>query len=194
MGKLEQEAKIVRRKTNIQKVVLHTIATAGVLSLALLAPNALQVLRMFDGGKTRKHDPRYLIGTAFEKLCARGFIVIENSPDGKRVHLTKEGKILLARTVASSPDSRKKARWDKRWRMVIYDIREERTGTRIKLRRSLQSFGFYKLQNSVWVYPYDCEALLILLKADFKIGRDVLYVIVEKIEHDVHLKEHFGLK
>ncbi len=96
--------------------------------------------------------------------------------------------------VASSPDTRKHHRWDKRWRMVVYDIKENRRGVRVKLQELLRGFGFYKLQNSVWIYPYDCEALMILLKADFKIGTDVLYAVVEKIENDQKLKTHFGLK
>ena len=33
-----------------------------------------------------------------------------------------------------------------------------------------------------------------LPKADLRVGRNVLYVIVEKIENDKHLNEHFGLK
>jgi DNA-binding transcriptional regulator PaaX len=181
-------------RVNIQHVLLHTIAAAGVLSLVMLAPNALQVLRMFDGGKVRRKDPKYLFASAFEKLLAREVIVIETNERGKRVRITELGKYELARMVARTPDTRKHKRWDKRWRMVIYDIKEERKVTRLRLQEMLRSFGFYRLQNSVWVYPHDTEALVILLKADFKIGGEVLYVVVEKIENDSSLKKHFGLK
>jgi len=53
---------------------------------------------------------------------------------------------------------------------------------------------FFRLQDSVWVFPYDCEDFMALPKADLRVGRNVLYVIVEKIENDKHLNEHFGLK
>jgi DNA-binding transcriptional regulator PaaX len=130
----------------------------------------------------------------FKKLCSRGLICIEIGQHGKVVRLTDDGKRMLARMVARSPDKRKHKKWDKRWRMVIYDIKEKRRGTRILLQRTLRTFGFYQLQNSVWVYPYDCEDLLILLKADFKIGLDVLYGVIEKVEGDEKIKEYFGLK
>lgn len=191
---VEEGAKKVRFKTNIQHVVLHTVATAGVLSLAALAPNALQVLGMFDGGKKRIMNPKYLFGTAFEKLLLKGMIIIEHAEHGKRVRLTEKGKHELARMVARNPDTRIHKRWDKRWRMVTYDINEKRKVVRRKLQELLHAFGFYKLQNSVWVYPYDCEALLILLKANYKIGGEVLYAVVEKIENDQKLKDHYGLK
>ncbi len=191
---IEQGAREVRRRTNIQHVLLHAVSAAGILSVALLAPNALQVLNMFDGGKRRRMNPKYLFGTAFEKLTAKGMIQFGNTESGKYVRLTEKGQHELARMVARKPDTRVHHRWDKRWRMVIYDIKEERKVIRMQLQENLRAFGFYKLQQSVWVYPYDCEALLILLKADFKIGQEVLYIVVEKIENDKRLRDHFNLR
>ncbi len=194
MKKVESEAQKVRRRTNIQKVVLRTVGTAGLLSVALLAPNALQVLRMLDGGKGRRLNPKYLIGNAFEKLLARNLLEFVNKKNGRFVRLTERGKEKLGSMIACSPDSRSPKRWDKRWRVVIYDISEKRKVTRNRLQRTLLTFGFRKLQNSVWVYPHDCEDLIIMLKADFEIGSEVLYMVVEKIENDESLKKYFELR
>ncbi|MEK7118777.1 MAG: CRISPR-associated endonuclease Cas2 [Patescibacteria group bacterium] len=193
-GVVEREARAIRRRTNIQHVLLHTISVAGVLSVALLAPNALQVLKMFDRGKARAMNPKYLFGSAFTKLLLKGHIVVENTGHGKRIRLTEIGEQALAQMISRHPDTRKHKRWDKRWRLVIYDIRERQRRIRMRLQELLLRFGFYKLQNSVWVYPYDSEELVILLKANFKVGQEVLYLVVEKIENDRPLKEYFGLK
>ena len=194
MGKIETEARSVRRRQNIQKIVLHTVATAGILSVALLAPNALRMLSVLDGGRVRRKPPKFLIESAFEKLYDKRFIQIEKNDQGSFVRLTEAGKVNLAHMIATSPDTRKHKRWDKRWRMVMYNIREGRRGARIKIQRTLRTFGFYQLQASVWVYPYDCESLHIMLKADTKIGKDVLYAVVEKIENDAPIREFFELK
>ena len=191
---VETGAKKVRLRTNIQHVLLHTIAAVGVLGVALLAPNAMRALSLFDGGKKRVMNPKYLFGSAFEKLLVKGMIIVEHAGHDKYVRLTALGKRELAKMVARSPDPRVHRRWDKRWRMVIYDIKEQRKLIRMRLQEYLSTFGFYKLQQSVWIYPYDCEALLVLLKADFSVGQEVLYVVVEKIENDQRLKNHFGLK
>jgi DNA-binding transcriptional regulator PaaX len=61
------------------------------------------------------------------------------------------------------------------------------------LRFKLESIGFIRLQNSVWVYPYDCEELLVLLKNDYQLGKEVLYIIADKIERSTVLKRRFGL-
>ena len=62
-----------------------------------------------------------------------------------------------------------------------------------KQRRFMAEYGFVRLQDSVWIYPYDCEDLIALAKASLRIGADVLYMIVERLERDKHLREHFGL-
>jgi DNA-binding transcriptional regulator PaaX len=195
MGKIEKEAKVKRRKTQVQRIILGVIAGAGALSVLVVAPGAIAALGMLDRGfGRRKKHPRFTVHTAFTRLLEKGHIVLEQTPKGKFARLTEEGKRALARMVARSPDTRKHKRWDKRWRMVIYDIKNTRGRSRRQIQKTLQSFGFLKLQNSVWVYPYDCEELVTLLKADFKLGTEVLYVVVEHIENDGALKEHFSLK
>ena len=57
----------------------------------------------------------------------------------------------------------------------------------------MKSFGFFRLQDSVWVYPYDCEDIIGLLKVDLHLGGSVIYLVVEKMENDKHLKKTFGL-
>ena len=58
----------------------------------------------------------------------------------------------------------------------------------------MEEYGFVRLQDSVWIYPYDCEDFMVLLKADFKIGKDVLYMIVDELEGDGRLRKEFGFK
>lgn len=58
----------------------------------------------------------------------------------------------------------------------------------------MRDIGFVRLQDSVWVYPYDCEDFIALLKAELKVGKDVLYAIVDTIEFDKHIRRHFGLR
>ena len=89
--------------------------------------------------------------------------------------------------------TKKPKRWDGKWRVLIFDIPERRKSVRDKVRLTLTAIGFKRLQNSVWVYPYDCEDLITLLKADFKIGRDLLYLIVDSIENDAILRDWFDI-
>ena len=87
----------------------------------------------------------------------------------------------------------KPRRWDGKWRLVIFDIKEEHKYLRQKVRNLVSQFGFQRLQDSVWVYPYDAEEVIALLKANLKIGAEVLYVIADAIEYDKLLREQFDL-
>lgn len=75
----------------------------------------------------------------------------------------------------------------------MFDIKEIRRNDRDLLRDELEGIGFYRFQNSVWIYPYDCEDLIMLIKSDYKLGRNVVYIIAEEVENDKVLRQHFGL-
>ena len=89
---------------------------------------------------------------------------------------------------------KKQKRWDRKWRLIIYDIAERGKG---KIRRQIFELfkiaGFYRLQNSIWVYPYDCEDVIGLLKTDFGVGKEILYIIADEIENDRYLRQYFEL-
>lgn len=46
-------------------------------------------------------------------------------------------------------------RWDKKWRLVIFDIKETSKAAREKLRAKLKELGFGMVQKSVWISPHD---------------------------------------
>lgn len=187
MGNIEQESRRRARRGEIQKIILGVVAAAGVLSVALLAPNALKLFKVFGINTSRKKET---VLASRKRLIAHK--LLEYTPDGF-LKLTKQGKQRLRELKLHDYELKKPKRWDKKWRVLIFDIKEERKVMRNKVRRTLVAIGFVRLQDSVWVYPYDCEDLITLLKADFKVGKDILYLIVDSIENDLWLKKHFGV-
>lgn len=188
MGILEEKSRKRTRRGEVQKIILKTVATAGFLSVALLAPNALRMFSAFGtSGSSRKKE---IITRSRKKLVQCG--LLKYTPQGF-LELTENGEAKLRQLELHDYKLVKPKKWDKKWRVLIFDIKEERRPTRDKIRRTLSVIGFVRLQDSVWVYPYDCEDLITLLKADFKVGKDLLYLIVDTIENDRLLKEKFGL-
>lgn len=190
MGILEREAKVQRRKKYVKDAVLAAVGISGLLLVAMAAPNALQLLDKTPIGKRFKDQAK----TALSRLARAGLIRFEERSGKRYARLTEKGRHALAlERQKKALQAQRKKRWDKRYRIVIFDIAEVRRAKRIQLRSAMQSAGFVRLQNSVWVYPYDCEDFTALLKADLHIGREVIYIIAEKIENDVWLREHFNL-
>jgi len=193
MGILEQEIKNRDKRKNIQKIILSTIFATGMLSVALIAPNVLSAISKLERSSGRKKNLKYSINDSFTRLREKDLIEIMEINGKKVARITKKGENSLDFLDKHDFKLKIPKKWDGRWRVVIFDIKESRSKTRFLLRKTLSRIGFIRLQNSVWLYPYDCEDLISLLKADFKIGKDVLYMIVEKLENDWHLRKTFNL-
>jgi DNA-binding transcriptional regulator PaaX len=185
MGNLEKESRKRTKKANIRKVILQTVAVAGVLSVGLLAPNVLYAFKKL--GIFPKH-PNF--NRSRNRLVRNGLLKYE----GKFLRLTEKGQEELMRLKMSDFTNIVRKKWDGKWRILTFDIPESRRKTRDNIRQTLHSIGFYRLQNSVWIYPYDCEDYINLLKSDLKIGKDLLYIIADSVEYDKNLKKAFNLK
>ena len=192
MGELEVGRRRELRRTKVQQAVLESVYLAGVLSVALVAPNAVKLFAPIEKRK-RKADPKYAAHRALHRLLDAGHVVFEQTQTGRYVRLTKKGENFMALAEQKRFRLKKPPKWDGQWRIVIFDISEKRKKVREKLRLTLAEIGFVRLQDSVWVYPYDCEDFITLLKADFKIGKEILYIIAARIENDTRLRKRFSL-
>lgn len=192
-GGIEEEVRIANKKRTLQRAILGSLAVAGALTMIAMAPNCLQLLALFGGGQRRKDLFRNSLYRSRDSLLDKGYIEFIKTDEGKKLRITQKGREYLSKLEGKAYRLEKPKRWDGKFRMVVFDIREKRRYHRDRLRATLELIGFYPLQRSVWVYPYDCEELVTLLKADFKIGKDILYVITERIEYDEPLRVHFNL-
>jgi len=190
MGLMEKEAKKRRQWGSFQRVMLYA-ALGGVMVAIGAVPDFSKIIKYYAGAKK---DARfnYQAKTVLERLAQKGFITFEERDGRRYARITEKGKRIL-QLETQKVEHLKKRKWDKRWRVVIFDIPERRRKIRVRLRLFMQQYGFTRLQDSVWVYPYDCEDLVALAKANFHLGTDVLYMRVEHIENDKHLREHFEL-
>lgn len=192
MGAVETEAKKKRLYTYVQQALLATVALTGVVLVTAIAPNTPAALSKLPSLK--RAQLRYQYRTALGKLAAQGCIVFEKRDGKQYARITESGrKTLVFEQEKAKLRSAKKRRWNGRWRVIIFDIPERRRRTRDRLRNLMQETGFVRLQDSVWVFPYDCEDFITLVKADLKTGSAILYMVVEHIENDKHLRVHFGL-
>ena len=188
MGKMEAENRQRTRRNELRKIILQTVQTAGIIGVAVLAPNVVGAMaKMGMIPSSRQKD---VVSRSSQRLVKSGLMEWKNS----KLRLTTKGERALRALTLQEFSNTKPRKWDKKWRVLIFDIPERRRALRIKLRTTLRTIGFIRLQDSVWVYPYDCEDLIVLLKADFHVGDDVLYMIVDSIERDGKLREHFNLK
>lgn len=89
MGKLEKEVKREIRITKIQKAILHAVGAAGLLSIALLAPNVLKILPKFSNSLKRSRQQsintsrRRLVDNGILKYDKNGFLLLTEKGEEK---------------------------------------------------------------------------------------------------------------
>lgn len=186
MSQLEAESARQRKRANITRIILSSIALAGLLPVAVVAPNVIGAIQKLGLIPKRRQDE--YIAVARRTLKKEGLLIEKDgflrlSPKGERALQRLSPQMLLQRP----------RKWDGRWRVLIFDIPEARRNARDNIRNHLRSSGFVRAQDSVWIYPYACEEFVALLKAECRVGKDMLYLIVDTLEGDERFRKIFGL-
>lgn len=191
------EEKVLQRakRQKIQRAVLASVYLVAGLGLVMMAPNAARLLKHVEKHIGPKPRLNRRVSQAINRLRERGLIERVQTNRGLALRLTKKGSKLAVSIEEEEKifEIQKPKKWDEKWRIVIFDIWERRRTVRDRLRSILRTNGFVKVQNSVWVYPYDCEELLVFLRTNLRLGRGILYIVAEEIEYDETLRKHFKL-
>ena len=189
MGNVENSASRRAKRRNLRKIILRLVETSMLVGQGLHVRTIPATLRITDALYFERNDGG-TVARSKRQMIASGLLRERNG----LLYMTQKGNFALRQMEAAAEPPAKPRRWDGRWRLLIFDIPEQQKPMREKIRRTLIHIGFVRLQDSVWIYPYDCEDFINLLKTDLKIGKAVLYAIVDELEDDAHLKKQFGLK
>ena len=127
------------------------------------------------------------------ELYQSKLVDFKNEPDGSvLMKLTDKGKIKTLKY--RFQDMRiNRPTWDKKWRIVVFDIPEKLRSGRDALREKLKDLGFYELQKSVMVFPHDCKNEIEFIVEFFNLRRYARYGVLELIDNDFHLRKIFEL-
>jgi CRISPR-associated endonuclease Cas2 len=173
------------------KVVFATIALAGIITVIAIAPN---VFHIFGRQKRSKRYSDRQLKNAFYNLKKQKLIeVIQEKDDKIKIRLTNKGKKRLKEFSIDTLTIPQPQKWDKKWRMVIFDIPNKFVKAREALRKKLKELGFYQLQKSVWAYPYPCQDEILFVAEIFKIQSFINILTVEECLHDYKLRKFFEI-
>mgnify|MGYP001612911882 CR=1 FL=1 len=180
------------KKETIGKVILATIGFAGIMTIAAVAPNSLQMLELFGLGK-KKYKPRSAY-YALKRMQKQRLIEIKQEKDDKIVLLiTEKGKKRLLEYNIDDMKIKKPEKWDKKWRVISFDIPEKRKRTREALREKLKDLNFYPLQESLLVFPFSCRDEVDFIAEVFQIQKNITYFETLEINDDYKIRKYFGL-
>lgn len=189
MGRIEKKVSDSIRRTKVNSAVMTVLAAAGTLAIAAVAPNALQLLPIGKNRNRRMSEVRGVLG----RLIRKGYVRIDTKNGTRQAVLTDKGSRFALLLEDNTITKEKIRRWDGKWRVLIFDIPEKRKSVRHQFRKHISSFGFFRFQDSVFVYPFPCEETITALKIELRLGNAVRYLVADHIENDSALRAHFSL-
>ena len=133
------------------------------------------------------------IKDSLKELNRLNYINKKHNYDGSvLISLSEKGKLRILNMRFNRLNT-KREKWDGRWRMVAFDIPEECKKGRNALRYRLCMGGFHKIQESLFVHPYDCEKEVRDFIELFKLQKYVRFGLLDFIDNQDGLKGLFKL-
>ncbi|OGK19034.1 CRISPR-associated endonuclease Cas2 [Candidatus Roizmanbacteria bacterium RIFCSPHIGHO2_01_FULL_39_8] len=183
----------------LREIVLATLGASVLIGGTLITPNFPIVLGSIIGmiKEFRKKDiPEKKIKRVLQNLEKKEILSLEMKGNDVYVHL----KDWLQPTIVKYSLrqilelKRRERKWNGKWFMVMFDVPESQRNKRVYLRSFLKDIGFFQYQKSVYLFPYECEKEIALIKKIIESGKYMSYIIAEKIENEKKAKIYFHLE
>jgi DNA-binding transcriptional regulator PaaX len=178
----------------ILKGLFYTGAVAIAASSPVFARNIPRIIRAIKLDLQRKKREK-AFKNSFYYLRKSGYIRFENKKGQIFISLTKEGKEKAKLCLIDNLKIMKPSKWDRKWRILIFDISDSHKLKREALRGKIKQLGMFQLQKSVWIHPYDFSKEIDYLRTFFYLSKKELQIIVtSEIEDDSEARKFFNLE
>ncbi len=175
----------------IKQKILLLICSGLAIGLTYSPKKHLKIIKYFS--KEWKNINEKTLNQKIRELYRSRLVDIRQNSDGiLTLTLTANGK-LKALSYNFEKMKINSNVWDKKWRIVVFDIPEKLRRGRDALRKKLKDLGFHELQKSVLVFPFECFDEIDFLIEFFGLRKYVRYGILESIDNDLHLKKIFKI-
>ncbi|HEY4510621.1 MAG TPA: hypothetical protein VJJ73_02185 [Candidatus Paceibacterota bacterium] len=174
-----------------QKILL--LLAAGVALSFTRSPKANnRVLKSLS--KEWKYIRRDYLYRTLDEFYNNRLIAWEEEADGSiRAILAERGEKRILKFRLDQMEIRKPKQWDKKWRIVFFDIPEKMKLGRNALREKLKELGFCEAQKSIYLFPHECKDEIDFIVEFFDARRFVHYAEVSNLTNEAKFKLHFSL-
>lgn len=178
------------------QILKYLALGSGLLLLSSIAPlQGTQLIKL--GIKSyiyKKRFAREKFLRDLKNLQKRGLIDIKQvDGDTTEVTITKNGKEKVLRYQLDDMQLKPMPQWDRKWRLVIFDIPHFQKKARDAFRQKLTDLKFYPLQKSVFITPHPCENEIDFIASIFNVRKNILVLYANKFEGEEKLKHRFGV-
>lgn len=189
----------MKNKKAITRMILKGILLGGAIVVASTSPyfvsRVLPRLLKYGAHKSKNKNQKKEVYDIFYQLKNRNLIQFEQRGKQIYINLTEEGKRKAGKYQIDNLEIKKPKKWDAKWRILIFDIKDREKIKREALRGKIKEMGLFQLQKSVWVCPYDFQKEADILRSFFGLKKEEMQMITaSEIEDDRKAKTFFKIK
>lgn len=174
---------------SVKNKIILLLASGLTLGFCYTGRQQYKVLKTLSGEWKKINKEK--LQKEIRNLYKSKLVDAKENPDGSFTYvLTNKGKI-KSLTYHFQNMTVEHGDWDGKWRTVIFDIPESLKSSRNAIREKLKNLGFYELQKSVFVYPYECQNEIDFVIEFFQLRRYVRYGVFDFVDNDLHLRKIF---
>jgi len=184
-----------RKEKNYARVkeILTLLAKGGFLLSCFLAPGAAKLApailaKQPEKDEWQKFHKSYL-RRSIKRLKKRG--LIREDEDKAILRISERGGREVLKYALDNFKIEKPKSWDSKWRLIIYDVPTEKRYFQDLFRETIKKLGLFQLQESVYLTPFPCYNQVQMLREYFGVKNEVLYLVVDKFEHEGKYRKHF---
>jgi len=182
------------KRGELAKQILLMVAAGLFIPAAFAFPKLPSVLLPLIKSFSKKlRTQNYAIAKSITYLKRRRLVSVVEKDGQQILMLSEYGKKRVLQFDLDKIIIKKPKKWDGWWRLVIFDIPEECKQGREALREKLKKLGFFQLQKSCFVYPYECKDEIDFITEIFDISSYINFIMAKSIEGEEQLKKYFGI-
>ncbi len=186
------ENKKIFLRDGTRKKILLLVASGVTLSLTRSPGRFYLIIK--ESIKAWRDINKAELYRSIHSLHNQKLINYQEHKDGTiTITLTKAGEKIVHSFDLDKIKITKPWRWDKKWRLVIYDIPNSKNKARDALRQKLKGLGFYEWQKSAFIHPYPCQKEVEFVIEFFELRPYVNYAELLHPTNEAKLKLHFKL-
>ncbi len=174
------------------KEILKYLLVSGLIFIAASSPYF--VFNLSRSVFKNRKIVRKKFTSSFWYLKKKGLLQLKRQGHDVCIFLTKDGKKKAGKYQIDDLYIERPKKWDRKWRIVVFDIPNSSHIIRNIFRRKLKEFGFYMLQRSVWIYPFKCREEINFLREFLGANKQQIQVLeANRLDNDDFLRKIFKI-
>lgn len=193
----EMAADAFKRKYAPVASVLKLAGAGAFIAASFALPNLPLALKPFIRNENeyeiwKRFNIPYLKRT-LRRLEKAKLVEIGEEKGMQVVKITDGGRRKILRYALDKIRIKKPKFWDGKWLLVAFDLPEKSAHIRQTFLAYLKDWGFYPLQESLYLHAFGCGKEIEFLREYLGIGEYIRIFQVTKIENDELFREFFGV-